>query len=500
MKIIEKLKKINIKKKKTRFFSSFIGTILYATGGVTSMSLGHYSVYITSYFHHKQVKIDMNYGNLVMPIIIFSNSIFSPIAGYIDNKIGLYYSLLLSFILLELGLLLFINQNNIWLSIILIIFLGFSNGIGMTIPGKNLLLYYPKKGGIIGSTLGSCFLLLGTIFGVFGEKIINPGKYTLKKGEQFYPLEISQNYLKYYKFIIYINPFVLVLSLLLIKKYDPIYDEELVQEDIIFSDNKSNKILLKKDGNYLKNIKSAIINKRIWRMVGITNLTLFVYNFSKNTFRVFGALASVSGAIMQYSLIFTMFISILVGPIWGYINDKYKYELIIKALCICLIIQALFFSIFIKSNTVYIIFIIFGSIIGTGFISASSLHILKVYGIKYNIEIKGIINIFSSIFNILNTSISLIISKFFHTGDELKFAYRYIYLSGFFICGIGTYLAFYEKDDQFIYPFSQNQNDFLSMINSDNKEKGNIEKIINENKEIELELESNTSDITLDSN
>ena len=163
MKIIEKLKKINIKKKKTRFFSSFIGTILYATGGVTSMSLGHYSVYITSYFHHKQVKIDMNYGNLVMPIIIFSNSIFSPIAGYIDNKIGLYYSLLLSFILLELGLLLFINQNNIWLSVILIIFLGFSNGIGMSIPVKNLLLYYPQKGGIIGSTLGSCFLLLGTI-------------------------------------------------------------------------------------------------------------------------------------------------------------------------------------------------------------------------------------------------------------------------------------------------------------------------------------------------
>ena len=494
MKIIEKLKKINIKKKKTRFFSSFIGTILYALGPITSMSLGNNSVYITSYFHHKQVKIDMNYGNLVMPIIIFSNSIFSPLAGYIDKKIGLYYALLLSFILLELGLLLFLNQNNIWLSLILIIFLGFSNGIGMSIPGKNLLLYYPKKGGIIGSTLISCFFLLGTTIGILGEKIINPGKYTLKKGEQFYPLEISQNYLKYYKFILYVNPFILILSLLLIKKYDPIYDEELVQEDI--NDNKDDKIFLKKDGNYLKNIKSAVVNKRIWRIVGISNLTLFVYNFSKNTFRVFGSLASVSGVVMQYSLIFTMFTSILVGPIWGYINDKYKYEIIIKILCICLIIQALFFAIFIKSNTIYIIFIIFGSIIGTGFISASGLHILRVYGIQYNIEIKGIINIFVSIFNILNTSISLIISKFFHTGDELKFAYRFIYLGGFFICSIGTYLAFYEKDDKFIYPFSQSHNEYLSMINTDIKEK---EKNINKNKEIELELESNTSDITLDS-
>ena len=500
MKIIEKLKKINIKKKKTRFFSSFIGTILYGFGGVTSMSLGHYSVYITSYFHHKQVKIDMNYGNLVMPIIIFSNSIFSPLAGYFDKKIGLYYALLLSFILLELGLLLFINQNNIWLSFLLIIFLGFSNGIGMSIPGKNLLLYYPKKGGIIGSTLSSCFFLLGTTMGILGEKIINPGQYTLKKGEQFYPLEISQNYLKYYKFILYVNPFVIMFSLLLIKKYDPLYDEELVQEDINFNYNKNSKIFFKKDENYSKNLKSAIINKRIWQMIGISNLTLFVYNFSKNTFRVFGALASMNGAVMQYSFIFTMFISILVGPLWGYINDKYKYEIIIKILCVCLIIQSLFFSIFIKSNIIYIIFIIFGSIIGTGFISASSLHILRVYGIKYNIEIKGIINIFSSIFNILNSSISILISRFFHTGDELKFAYRFIYLGGFFICDIGAYLAFYEKDDKFIYPFSQNNNVYLSMINSEIKEKESKEKIIYEKREIELELESNTSDITFDSN
>ena len=139
------MKKINIKKKKTRFFSSFIGTILHALGPVALMSIGHNSVYITSYFYHKQVRIDMNYGNLVMPIIIFSNSIFSPLAGYIDKKIGLYYALLLSFILVELGLLLFINQNNFWLSLILVIFLGFSDGIGMSIPGNNLLLYYLKK-------------------------------------------------------------------------------------------------------------------------------------------------------------------------------------------------------------------------------------------------------------------------------------------------------------------------------------------------------------------
>ena len=115
------------------------------------------------------------------------------------------------------------------------------------------------------------------------------------------------------------------------------------------------------------------------------------------------------------------------------------------------------------------------------------------------LKLRELLIFFISVFNILITSISLVVSKFFHTGDELKFAYRFIYLGESFICCIGDYLSFYEKDDKYIYPFSQNLNAYLTMINSEIKEKENNGKIINENKEIELELESNTSDITLDS-
>ena len=484
------------KKKKTKFILSFIGTIFFALGSITSMAIGHYSVYITSYFHHKKVKIDMQYGNLVMPIIMLSHSIFSPLAGYIENKIGLYLSLTLSTFLQEIGILLFINQTSVSISLMLIIFLGFSNGIGMSIPGKNLYFYYPKKGGIIGSLMGSCFIVLGSVMGITGEKIINPGKYTLGKEEQFYPLEISQNYKKYFKYILCLNPFTLIIALLLIKKYNPAFEEELTEEN-----NMNKKELFEKDQNYSKNIKMAVLDKRIWRIIGINVLTPFVISFSRNTFRVYGALASISGTIMQYSILFTSFSSVFVGPIWGYINDKYNYEIIIKIICSCCILQALTFTLFIKSNVIYLISIFFGSIIGSGFMSASSLHVLKVYGIKYSLEIGGIIGMFGGIFNILNSSISLIISKYYHTGEELQVAYRFVYLFGIAISATGFFLAFHEKNDKFVYLFSPNEIEYLTMINSESKDINSIksknikekEHSLYEPKEIELETEINSS-------
>ena len=490
----------NIIKKKKNFILSFIGTIIYGIVGVTSMGIGQYSVYITSYFHHKQVNIDMQYGNLIMPIAMLSNSIFNPLSGLVEKKFGLYISLIISSVLIELDLLLFINQISIWISFFLIIFVGFSSAIGMGIPGKNLFLYYPKKGGIIGSLMGSCFIILGTILGIIGEKIINPEKYTLAKGEQFYPYEISQNYKKYFKYILIANPIIVIISLLLIKKYNPEYEDESNLENNI-NENTKNKFL--KNKNYSKNIKSAIINKRLWRIIGISIFTPFVITFSRNTFRVYGALSSMNGAVLQYSLLYTGFSNIIVGPIWGLINDKYRYEIIIKILCSCCIIQALLFFAFIKSNTLYIICIIFGSIIGSGFMSASNLHILKVYGIEYSLEIGGVIGIFGAIFDLLNSSLSLIISKYYHTGEELQYAYRLIYLAGIAISGTGFYFAFKEKDEKFIYPFSQTENDYLTMINSDFKEKESNENEkninINEPKEIELGLERSSSETTLDS-
>ena len=192
------------KTKKIKFILTFIGTIFYGISGMISLGISSYSVYITSYFHHNNVQIDMQYGNLISPIVTLSNSLSSPLGGLFENKFGFYKTLIMTNVLIEIIILIFINQMSVFFSFILIVLMGMISGIGMGLPGKNLFFYYPNKGGTLGSFMGSAFITVGMIVGVIGEKIMNPEQYTLQKGEQFYPLEISVNYIKFYKYFLYI--------------------------------------------------------------------------------------------------------------------------------------------------------------------------------------------------------------------------------------------------------------------------------------------------------
>ena len=465
--------------KKFKFILSFIGTILYGLSGLISLGISQFSVYITSYFHHNNIPIDMQYGNLVSPIILLSNSLSSPLGGFFEKKFGFYKTLIVSNICIELIILVFINQMNVLFSFVLIILLGLICGICMGIPSKNLFYYYPKKGGTLSSFATSTFILCGIIIGFIGENIMNPEKYTLQKGEQFYPLEVSVNYIKLYKYFLYLNPVLLIASLLLIKKYDKKYDQLIETEKKEKNNTNINK-LSKED--YKKNINAVIKNKRIWLIIGMVTLTPFVLNFSRNTFRVYGALVSMSGSVMQYSQLYIGFSTVFILPLFGIINDKYSFKIMIKIISIGCIIHSVIISIFIKSNLIYLLSIIIGSILGAGFVSTINLHILKVYGIKYSIEIGGIIGIFSSVVSILNGILSFIISKFYHTGEELQYAYRYLYLFGICFCCLGLVLSLIEKETKFIYPFDNNEKDeeeYADIINSDESNK--------KPKEIELE-------------
>ena len=99
MKLLEKIKNANTNKKKIRFIITFIGTILFLISTMICSGISNYSVYITSYFHHNNISIDMQYSHLIMPMMFLCNSLSAPIARFFEKKIGLFFSLLLIFFL-----------------------------------------------------------------------------------------------------------------------------------------------------------------------------------------------------------------------------------------------------------------------------------------------------------------------------------------------------------------------------------------------------------------
>ena len=173
--------------------------------------------------------------------------------------------------------------------------------------------------------MSSFTILIFGFISVIGEKIINPDKVILKKGEQFFPLEVSKNIIIFYKYILKVIPIVTILSLLLIQKYDNKFDLDLDNKEL---KEKINDI--KKSKNYSVNIKSALSDIRIWKIASIASLSSFALGFSVNTFRVYGALVSINGTFMQYSGGVGAIIFCICTPIWGYINDNFDFTYIIK--------------------------------------------------------------------------------------------------------------------------------------------------------------------------
>lgn len=475
---MKNLYKIKLKQK-YRFISTLIGSIIYFTGIISPLGIGQYSVYITSYFHYYNPKINIQIGNLMMPLLIFFLSLSSPLGGIFEHKIGMHLTLLINSILLEILIFFFVLQKNIYLTFLIIIFIGINIGAIIAIPGKNICFYYPNKKGIIMGLITSTNIICGAIINVLGEKIINPKKVILKEGETYYPLDIAKSYLKFYKLILIVIPICSIISLLLIKKYDPNFNDEQEQK-LDKSINNSDK----KDEYYSKNIKAAILNFRIWKIAAISIFGQFVIGFALSTFRVYGALISINGSVMQYSPLLFSLSNIIFGPIFGFINDRLQNFKIAKFICLLSTIESIILLIFIKSNLIYIVCLFIGLIFNIGLHSIIQPHIMKIFGIQYYIEIGGVINISMGIINILKGLISFFISLYYKTGKELQKAYRYVYLIGIGFNLIGLYLASKEKEDSFIYPYSSNNN---SLDNLEKSKSVNINQIPKN----EIKLESN---------
>ena len=441
--------------KKHNFISSFIGTIIYCISISPYFGMAQFSVYITSYFHYYNSSIDMQYGNLIGPILLFSLTLSSPLGGFLEKKIGMYFSLIISTILIEIFTFIFINQTSLILTFFLLVFLGLSMGFSLPIIHKNMMCFYPDKTGIISSVCMSITILVAAFVSVLGEKIINPEKIVLKENEFIYPYELAKNYRIFYKYFLYINPIILIISLLLIKKSEE--NERTSHLNIL---NKKNYL------NYIINIKAAILHKRTWGLAIFTIFSSFIISYACNTFRVYGALNSFNGNIMQYCTAFIAIGMVFFGPIWGIINDNIQFTKIIKFISLFCFIHSIIISIFIHSSTIYIICIFIAPVASSGIATILGPHIMKVYGTKYFIEVEGIIGICKGIVTVLIGILAFIISKFCQSGKELQIAYRYIYFFGIILCIIGIFYGLKEDDSLFVFPVNE---DF-----SDENKKNNI--------------------------
>ena len=462
---------INIHSHKTKFILSLISAILYQMGSSIVTTIGSFCVYFISYIYYKDKNsnINLQFGNLNGPIILLLLSSFSPLSGVIDKQLGSILTLILSSSIVEICLILYYFQRNIWIFYIISIFIGIGNGLSAGIPIKNACRYYPKKKGFINSIIICLGGLVSSLYSFIGEKIINPNKEGIinKKTNPFYPENIAKKANNYFLFSMITFPIIIFISLFLFYKYVP--DNNTLIENI-------------KENDKITNTKEIIKTYRFWRNIIIVGLMPFWSYFLNSTYRAYAPMIGLNKELVSYLSMIINGLSSLTGLIWALIFDKFGFQIIIKIMSGICIILSIYFIFFINNSIFYFIGIIINTTISRiGMMSVINPHIMQVFEFRNYLIIGGFTRLFNQSNAFFSALTSVLISLKYKTGEELKTPYIIVASVGFFFAFIGFVLSFQENDEKFEFKISEEITDDNLGINNlrisseDNNEKDNKE-------------------------
>jgi MFS family permease len=210
--------------------------------------------------------------------------------------------------------------------------------------------------------------------------------------------------------------------------------------------------------NYKKDLIPILKSSKFYRLIGIICFQNFLIKFILSTFRTFGAIIGIKGSLFKYLSILMSTTNIISGPIWGILIDKINAKIVFIIMGLILLFISISFQIFIESQIMFIFLIILNVIVMGGFHSIIYPHVIEVFGIKYSIEINGVISIFSGFVGIFVSVLSFVVSLFYDN-ENIQIPYKNIYLFGGFLDLFSILLSLNYNTDNFLHDKTDEKNE-----------------------------------------
>ena len=433
--------------KKTNFIYCMISTTILSLGFGSILMLGNFNVYIVSYIHDQkgQEFVNLQYGNLMVPLLTFAMTCFTPISGPLEKKFGPKLTIILGEIIIAIFLILFYIQKNIWFSYFICFGIGLGYSIIQLIPVKNLCFYYPKHKGVISASIPGIGIISSAIFNIIGEKIINPDGKTTVNG--FFSKEINDNSKILFLYILIVNIICTTISLIFFVQYNPKFESS---ENINCLNEIDEKII--KDDDYYKNLKKIIKNYRIWNIGIFGAFAGFSVGFVLTTSRTFLSLTQTGeddGKIIQYLGAFIVLCLCVFAPIWAILSDKIGFRKAIVIVTFLGILDSTGLIFFLNEKIMYRILICIAGIILSGIIAVIGPHVMGVFGIKYSLELNGITGIFSGITSLGGAITSFVFGIIWDKAEDIIFPYKIVFIIGSVMSILAFILQWFEPEEEF---------------------------------------------------
>jgi Na+/melibiose symporter-like transporter len=349
-------------------------------------------------------------------------------------------------------------------------------GIANSLSGKNLAFFkLDKKALLMSGMMVITTVLLGG-FSIFGEKLINPDGYTLKRNEEYYKYKYSSRTYIYFTFGFFSIPIGTIIFLLLIVEYkknksealkeeEPDKKEEMNEENNIkntekdyeneIDNNKTEEgdIIIEKElktMNKTRNLKKIIKTLRFWRLSFIQFLITFSFSFILGTGRTFGALIGIDGNVLQFLMLLQSFALVLVGPILGiFVDKKGPLNLLRIGSLICMI-PGLLLTFLTRNTLAFTVSFVISVLALITIVVCFAPFIMEVYGIQESVILGGIMSVFSKLSEVITTVVAFVISLFY-SKDEIITPYQIMYITGVGCCLLSFVLLMFESMEKHKY-------------------------------------------------
>ena len=199
-----------------------------------------------------------------------------------------------------------------------------------------------------------------------------------------------------------------------------------------------------------RHTKKALGSFRVWKLFTLVLCSYLALNLVLVCWRPIGVNVGIETNTLQ--LIGTLnFICSMIGtPVFGFLSDKIPFRILFTAISAVTSLVGFLFCYTFKVSALYMLMVCGMNFVLGGYIAVLPTHYMKVFGMKYYVEVGGVVGFA----NVIMGPICAFFAYFVENGVEDKiFAYRIIFITGAAMNIVSLVLSVFESDEEFEYGF-----------------------------------------------
>jgi MFS family permease len=199
-----------------------------------------------------------------------------------------------------------------------------------------------------------------------------------------------------------------------------------------------------------RHTKKALGSFRVWKLFTLVLCSYLALNLVLVCWRPIGVNVNIETNKLQLIGTLNFVMSMIGTPVFGFLSDKIPFRILFTAISAITSLVGFLFCYTFKVSALFMLMVCGMNFVLGGYIAVLPTHYMKVFGMKYYVEVGGVVGFA----NVIMGPICAFFAYFVENGVADKiFAYRIIFITGAAMNIVSLVLSLFESDEEFDYGF-----------------------------------------------